>query len=87
MAVANYVEYNPADRTYRLPKEHAPLLSDEEASPMFMGGMFQLLVPMIAAAPKVAVAFQTGKPVSMYDFSQIYTRAWNAHPHLHSGIS
>ena len=36
---------------------------------MFTGGMFQLLVPMVAAAPKVAGAFQSGKPVTMYDFS------------------
>jgi ubiquinone/menaquinone biosynthesis C-methylase UbiE len=69
MAAANYIAYRPSDKTYLLPKEHAPILADEETSPMFIGGMFQLLVPMVASAPKVAGAFQSGKPVTMYDFS------------------
>ena len=69
MATAQYVVYRSADKTYALPPDHAPVLADEETSAIFMGGVFELLVPMIAAAGKVAVAFQTGKPVSMYDFS------------------
>jgi SAM-dependent methyltransferase len=68
MATARYIEYRPADKTYLLPKEHAWLLADEELSPMFMGGLFQFLVPMVSAAPKIANAFQTGKPVTIHDF-------------------
>jgi ubiquinone/menaquinone biosynthesis C-methylase UbiE len=69
MATARYVEYRPADKTYLLTKEHAQILADEESSPLFIGGMFQLLSPTVSATPKVANAFQTGKPVTMYDFT------------------
>ena len=68
MATASYVEFQPADQAYLLSAEHASLLADEELSPLFMGGLFQLLIPLVSAAPKVATAFQTGKPVTMYDF-------------------
>jgi hypothetical protein len=54
MAAARYVEYRPGDKTYLFSKEHAYVLADEETSPMFQGGVFELLVPLASAAPKVA---------------------------------
>jgi SAM-dependent methyltransferase len=68
MATASYVEFRRADQTYVLSPDHASFLADEESSPLFLGGLFQLLIPLVSAAPKVARAFQTGKPVTMYDF-------------------
>jgi SAM-dependent methyltransferase len=68
MAAASYIEYRPVDKTYRLPKEHAVVLADEEKSPLFMGGLFQMFGGMVTAAPKVANAFQTGKPVPPSEF-------------------
>ncbi len=68
MAAAEYIEYRPADKRYVLSKEHALVLTDEENSPLFLGGMLELLVPMVAAANKVAGAFQTGIPITMDDF-------------------
>jgi len=69
MAAADYIEYQPQGRKYRLSPEHAQVLADEENSPLFFGGMLQLLVPMIGASNKVAEAFRTGKPITMNDFA------------------
>lgn len=68
MAAANYIEYRPVDKTYRLPKEHAAVLADEEGSVLFMGGLFQMFGGMVTAAPKVASSFQTGKAVPASEF-------------------
>jgi SAM-dependent methyltransferase len=70
MAAAGYVEYRPENKTYMLPNEHALVLANEETSPLFMGGMFQMFGGMIAATPKVAGTFQTGKPVPMSEFPE-----------------
>lgn len=70
MTAANYVEYRPEDKTYVLPHEHALVLANEETSPMFMGGAFQMFGGMIAATSKVANTFQTGRPVPMSEFPE-----------------
>lgn len=70
MAAASYVEYSPKDKTYTLPNEHALVLANEETSPMFMGGLFQMFGGFVAATPKVASTFQTGKPVPMSEFPE-----------------
>src|SRR4051794_23913531 len=62
------IEYRPADKTYRLPQEHAVMLADEEGSVLFMGGVFQMIGGMVTAAPKVARSFQTGKSVPASEF-------------------
>jgi SAM-dependent methyltransferase len=69
LAAARYVQYRPADKTYLLAKEHAQILADEESSSLFMGAVFQLILPIVSAAPKVATAFKTGKPVTPNDFT------------------
>lgn len=69
MATAQYVEYRPTTKKYFLPPEHAAVLADEAASPLFLGGMIELVVPMVAASNKVAEAFRTGHPITMNDFA------------------
>ena len=67
MATAEYIEYQPAGKTFLLPPEHAAVLADEE-SPLFMGAMLGLQVPFALATPKVQEAFRTGKGVQYSDY-------------------
>lgn len=67
MTAAGYVMYQPDDRTYMLPVEHAMALADED-SPFFMGGFIQMLVPNITMAPRVAEAFRTGSGVGQHEY-------------------
>ena len=66
MSAARYIEYRPADKTYSLSSERAAVLANEEYSSL--PGLFQLIESLVSAAPKVAHAFQTGKPVTAADF-------------------
>ena len=59
-AASGYVEYDPASGRYRLPPEHALALTDE-ASPLFLGGGFQVLGAMAKATPRIVEGFQTGR--------------------------
>src|SRR4051794_5420613 len=65
LVAGRYLEYRPADKTYLLSPEHAKVLADEEFSNM--PGAFQLIESAVSAAPKVARAFQTGKPLTPND--------------------
>src|SRR5215813_9766884 len=51
MTAAQYVEYDAATRRYRLPPEHAFVVADE-TSPFFVGGFLEIVVPLVAQAPK-----------------------------------
>src|SRR5207253_2282347 len=62
MTAAEYVEYDPATRRYRLPPEHALVIADE-TSPFFLGGFLELIVPCVSQAPKLLKAFRNGKGV------------------------
>src|ERR1041384_1619838 len=62
-----YIQYDTSAGTYFLPPEHAAVLVDEN-SPLFMGGLLQLLVPMTSMAPKVAEAFRTGRGVAIDEY-------------------
>src|SRR5882672_8613193 len=62
MATAEYLEYDPLSGKYLLPDEHAGPLGNEE-SPVFVGGFFQMLVPLVSVAPQVAEAFRSGTGV------------------------
>src|SRR5689334_23005497 len=59
MTAAEYVEYDPATRRYRLPPEHALVIADE-TSPFFLGGFLELVVPCVSQAPKLLKAFRSG---------------------------
>jgi 2-polyprenyl-3-methyl-5-hydroxy-6-metoxy-1,4-benzoquinol methylase len=67
MAAAGYVEYEPANRAYMMPPEHALVLANED-SPLFMGGFIQMVVPNVTMAPRVADAFRTGTGVPQSDY-------------------
>ena len=59
MAAAQYLEYDPAAKTYLLTPEYAVALA-EEGSPYFVGSYFQVVQATTSVAPKVADAFRTG---------------------------
>ena len=50
-AASGYVEYDPHDRTFRLPPEQAMALADDD-SPVFIPGAFQLLAAIIKDEPR-----------------------------------
>src|SRR3954453_14979726 len=58
-AASGYIEYDAAERTFRLPPEQALALADEK-SPVFIPGAFQLLAAMIKDEPHIAERFRSG---------------------------
>jgi SAM-dependent methyltransferase len=67
MVSAGYLEYDPAQETYRLPDEHAYLLASE-GTDHFMGGLFCFAPVLLRTAPKVADAFEQGGGVPFEEF-------------------
>ena len=59
MATAGYVRFEAATSRYRLPREHATVLCDEN-SPLFMGGFVELMA-CIFPTNKVIEGFRGGK--------------------------
>ena len=75
-AAGGQVTYEPADDTYTLPDESAFLLADEE-SPLFLGGLFDVMQSLYADTGKLEQAFRTGDGVG-----------WGDHDHrLYSGTA
>jgi SAM-dependent methyltransferase len=62
MTAAGYVVHDVASGRYTLPPEHAAVLADE-ASPFFLGGFLEMIVPTVMQAPKLVKAFRNGKGV------------------------
>jgi hypothetical protein len=75
MAVADYIDYAPADKTYVLTKEHTLVLADEESSALFLGGMFQFAEALVTTAPALTNALRTGKPLEMSDYPAYLSEA------------
>jgi len=67
MAGAGYVEYDAATDRFTLPDEHAQFLTDP-GSEYYLGGLFGSLPGLLAMAPKLAQAFQSGNGISFADF-------------------
>lgn len=67
MAGAGYVEYDAASERFTLPDEHAQFLTNPN-SEYYLGGLFGGLPGLMAMAPKLAEAFQTGSGISFADF-------------------
>lgn len=67
MVAAGYLDYDPAAVTYRLPDEHAYLLASE-GTDHFMGGLFGMLPPLLAMAPRIVEAFRHGGGVPFAAF-------------------
>src|SRR4051812_272194 len=59
-AASGYVDYDPAERTFRLPREHAMALADDD-SPVFIPGAFQLLAAIIKDEPHITERFRSGE--------------------------
>jgi len=67
MAAAGYLEYSPARQTYELPAEMAYFVASE-GSDHFVGGMWEMVPPLLRVAPRVAEAFAHGGGVPFQDF-------------------
>jgi SAM-dependent methyltransferase len=65
-AAGGYVEYDPEERRYTLPDEHAIALADE-SSPYFMPGAFQLMTASVADEPHITEAFRSGAGVGWHE--------------------
>lgn len=65
-AAGGYVTYDPIQRTYELPDEHAMVLANE-ASPVFMAPGFDSVSSVWLDEDKVVNAFQTGKGVGWHE--------------------
>jgi SAM-dependent methyltransferase len=73
-AAAGYVAYDAAADAYAMPPEQAAVLADE-ASPVFLAGLFESLYAMMVAEPKIREAFRSGEGVGWHEH----------HPCLFSG--
>src|SRR3972149_1515911 len=66
-AAGCYLHYDPTEKTYLLPEEHAYLVASD-GTDHFMGGLFYFAPVLLGVAPKVADAFRTGGGVRFEDF-------------------
>jgi ubiquinone/menaquinone biosynthesis C-methylase UbiE len=67
MTAAGYLVYDPQAEAYTLSDEHAYFLASE-GTDHFAGGMFEMVPPLLRAAPGVAQAFAKGGGVPFEDF-------------------
>ena len=67
MVAAGYLDYDPQRATFTLPAEHAFLLASD-GTDHYMGGLFGMLPPLMAVAPRVLEAFRHGGGVPFADF-------------------
>jgi len=65
-AAAGYLTYDPGQRTFRLPPEHAVVLADDD-SPVAMSGSFETIVAIAATADRLAHAFVTGEGIGWHE--------------------
>lgn len=67
-AASNYVEYDPATRSFTLPPEQGAVLADEN-SPFYMADAFSAAAAYVHDQPKIREAFQHGGGVGWSDRS------------------
>src|SRR3954447_23690290 len=65
-AASGYVEYDPVERTFRLPPEQAMALADDD-SPVFIPGAFQLLAAIIKDEPHITERFRSGEGMGWHE--------------------
>jgi SAM-dependent methyltransferase len=63
---SGYVDYDPTSRAFSMQPEQAMVFADED-SPVFMGGIGDLMAAMVLDEPKVADAFKSGKGLGWND--------------------
>jgi SAM-dependent methyltransferase len=64
-AAGGYVLYDPAERTYELPAEHAMVLANED-SPVFLAGAFETIASCYTDHDVFVDAFRTGAGVGWH---------------------
>lgn len=69
MVAAEYLKYDPNTRLISLPPEHAMVLAHEE-SPVFTGGLTQMIPDHYRVMPRVMESFQRGGGVPYADYSE-----------------
>jgi SAM-dependent methyltransferase len=67
MASAGYLDYSPDKQTYELPQEMAYFVASD-GSDHFVGGMWEMVPPLLRVAPQVATAFAEGGGVPFEQF-------------------
>ena len=67
MASAGYLDYEPGAQTYALSDEFAYFLASD-GTDHFVGGMWEMVPPLMQAAPRVAEAFRNGGGVPFADY-------------------
>src|SRR5919201_6646893 len=67
MASAGYLEYAPAAQTYELPEEMAYFVASD-GTDHFVGGMWEMVPPLLGVAPRVAASFSKGGGVRFEEF-------------------
>ncbi|MFO1266634.1 MAG: class I SAM-dependent methyltransferase [Rubrivivax sp.] len=69
MFCADYIEHDADADTWTLPDEHAVFFA-EEKSEYYLGGLFKGGPALMAMAPKVAEAFETGRGISFQAYGE-----------------
>ncbi|HZR55732.1 MAG TPA: methyltransferase domain-containing protein [Terriglobales bacterium] len=59
LTAAGYLHYDPSDKRFSLPPEHAPVLA-QEGGLMFMGGVYQHLPGLFGPLEKLTEVFRNG---------------------------
>ena len=67
MASAGYLDYSPQAHTYELPEEMAYFVASD-GTDHFVGGMWEMVPPLMRVAPQVAGAFAKGGGVRFEEF-------------------
>jgi SAM-dependent methyltransferase len=67
MAAAGYVDYSPGDATFRMNREQAAVLANEDTT-YFTAGAFQYAVACYRQIPKLMEAFKEGGGIPFSDF-------------------
>ncbi|MGH7868825.1 MAG: class I SAM-dependent methyltransferase, partial [Candidatus Dormibacteraceae bacterium] len=68
MVAAEYLKYDPQTRAISLPPEHAMVLAHAD-SPLFTGGLAQMIPDQYRVMPRVMESFKAGGGVPYSDYS------------------
>lgn len=69
MVAAEYLKYDPATQKITMPAEHAQVLANED-SPVFTGGLSQMIPDHYKILPRIMEAFRNGGGVPYSEYSE-----------------
>lgn len=69
MAASGFIEYDPVSTTFTLPAAGAAVLADED-SPVFVGGMAQMIPDHYTVIPEILTAFRQGGGVPYTSYTK-----------------